>query len=124
MTDIYVSANSDGNLTNANLEAIAANACMIVPAPQHEKHIDVKTTEYLADAVSYFRHDDPNDLKEKILHLVNNPYEIEQLSRKLDTKKSLLCVLGRTHARRNANFRYNAVSRGLTNVWHFWDYWA
>ena len=87
LSDIYVSANSDGNLTNANLEAIAANACMIVPAPQHEKHIDVKTTEYLAGAVSYFRHDDPNDLKDKILHLVNNPYEIEQQSLRLATKK-------------------------------------
>lgn len=87
LSDIYVSTNSDGNLTNANLEAIAANACMIIPAPQHEKHIDVKTTEYLADAVSYFRHDDPNDLKDKILHLVNNPYEIERLSRKLATIK-------------------------------------
>ncbi len=87
LSDIYVSTNSDGNLTNANLEAIAANACMIVPAPQQEKHIDVRTTEYFADAVSYFRHDDPNDLKEKILHLVNNPYEIERLSRKLATKK-------------------------------------
>ena len=91
LSDIYVSTNIDGNLTNANLEAIAANACMIVPAPQHEKHIDVKTTEYLADAVSYFRHDDPNDLKEKILHLLNNPYEIEKLSRKLaKTKKSFM----------------------------------
>jgi glycosyltransferase involved in cell wall biosynthesis len=87
LSDIYVSTNSDGNLTNANLEAIAANACMIVPAPQHEKHIDVKTTEYLADAVSYFRHDDPNDLKDKILHLVNNPHEIEQQSRRLAMKK-------------------------------------
>ena len=91
LSDIYVSTNIDGNLTNANLEAIAANACMIVPAPQHEKHIDVKTTEYLSDAVSYFRHDDPNDLKEKILHLLNNPCEIEQLSRKLSTiKKSFM----------------------------------
>ena len=60
---------------------------MIVPAPQHEKYIDVKTTEYLADAVSYFRHDDANDLKEKILHLIDNPYEIEQLSRKIATAK-------------------------------------
>ena len=89
LSDIYVSTNSDGNLTNANLEAIAANACMIVPSPQHEKHIDVKTSEYLADAVSYFRHDDSNDLRDKILHLINNPYEIEQLSRKLATKKKL-----------------------------------
>ena len=87
LSDIYVSTNVDGNLTNANLEAIAANACMIVPAPQHENHIDVKTTEYLADTVSYFRHNDPNDLKDKILHLVNNPYEIKQLSRKLAKKK-------------------------------------
>ena len=91
LSDIYVSTNSDGNLTNANLEAIAANACMIVPAPQHEKHIDVKTTECLADAVSYFRHNDPNDLKDKILHLIKNPYEIERLSLKLaTTKKSFM----------------------------------
>ena len=74
LSDIYVSTNSDGNLTNANLEAIAANACMIVPAPQHEKHIDVKTTEYLADGILFY-YDDPNDLKDKILHLVNNPHE-------------------------------------------------
>ena len=60
---------------------------MIVPCATTQKHIDVKTTEYLADAVSYFRHDDPNDLKDKILHLINNPYEIERLSRKLATKK-------------------------------------
>ena len=104
LSDIYVSTNSDGNLTNANLEAIAANACMIVPAPQHEKYVDVKTTEYLADAVSYFKHDDPNDLKDKILHLVNNPQEIEQLSRKLDTKKSLFAFLGRTCAEKNCKF--------------------
>lgn len=91
LSDIYVSANIDGNLTNANLEAVAANACMIVPTPQHKKYIDVKTTEYFADAVLYFKQGDPNDLKEKILHLVNNPYEIDQLSIKLAaTKKSFM----------------------------------
>ena len=124
LSDIYVSTNSDGNLTNANLEAISANACMIVPAPQHEKNIDVKTTEYLADAVSYFRHDDPNDLKDKILHLINNPQEIKRLSRKLATKKKSLCVLGTNVCKKKSNFRYNTVSRGLINVWHFWSYWA
>ena len=87
LSDIYVSTNSDGNLTNANLEAISANACMIVPAPQHENYIDVKTTEYLNDAVNYFRHDDPNNLKDEILHLINNPCEIERLSLKLAKKK-------------------------------------
>ena len=37
LSDIYVSANSDGNLTNANLEAIAAGTCMIIPAPPTRK---------------------------------------------------------------------------------------
>lgn len=87
LSDIYVSANFDGNLTNANLEAISANACMIVPEPQHHKNIDVKTTEYLSDAVIYFRHDDPVDLSKKLLHLINTPREIKKFSNKMRAKK-------------------------------------
>ena len=89
LSDIYVSTNFDGNLTNANLEAIAANACMILPAPQPEKCIDVKTTEYLGDAVYYFKNDDPNDLKNKILELTEHPNEIKRLSTKLSIQKKL-----------------------------------
>ena len=84
-----MSTNFDGNLTNANLEAIAANACMILPAPQPEKCIDVKTTEYLGDAVYYFKNDDPNDLKNKILELTEHPNEIKRLSTKLSIQKKL-----------------------------------
>ena len=34
LCDIYVSMNHFGNLSNANLEAINANDCMIIPSPQ------------------------------------------------------------------------------------------
>ena len=41
--------------------------------------------------MSYFKHDDPDDLRDKILHLINNPYEIARLSSKLAmTKKSFM----------------------------------
>ena len=33
-SDIYVSANTDGNLINTNLEAISSSCCMIIPFPQ------------------------------------------------------------------------------------------
>ena len=87
ITDIYVSTNVDGNLTNANLEAISANSCMVIPKAQHEHFIDVKTSEYLSDCVLYFSVSDYEDLKDKILYLVNNPNEIKILSEKLAEKK-------------------------------------
>lgn len=87
ITDIYVSTNVDGNLTNANLEAISANSCMVIPKAQHEHFIDVKTSEYLSDCVLYFSVSDYEDLKDKILYLVNNPNEIKSLSEKLAEKK-------------------------------------
>ena len=87
VSDIYVSTNIDGNLTNANLEAISANACMIIPGAQHEKFIDVKTSEYLSDCVLYFRVGDSEDLKKKVLHLVNHPIEISRLTEKLHVRK-------------------------------------
>ena len=40
LCDIYVSMNHFGNLSNANLEAINANDCMIIPSPQKHDGID------------------------------------------------------------------------------------
>ena len=85
--DIYVSTNYDGNLTNANLEAISSNACMLIPAPQHKKLIDIKTFDYLADSVEYFDVDSHLDLKEKLLQLLQNPARRADLSSKLAKRK-------------------------------------
>lgn len=87
ISDIYVSTNKDGNLTNANLEAIASDACMIIPAPQFDKLIDVKTFEYLSKCVLFFECENSKDLKEKILNLVDNPNQRKILSERLAYRK-------------------------------------
>lgn len=46
-TDIYVSLNRLGNLSNANLEAISAGCCIIMPKSQHQNGIDLFTDELL-----------------------------------------------------------------------------
>lgn len=44
-TDIYVSLNRLGNLSNANLEAMRAGCCIVIPASQPDTCIDVVTDE-------------------------------------------------------------------------------
>lgn len=45
--DIYVSLNHLGNLSNANLECMAAGMCMIIPAARRTEDIDITTDELL-----------------------------------------------------------------------------
>ena len=70
-SDIYVSSNTDGNLINTNLEAISSNACMIIPQPQKNKKIDIKTYELLQNSVLYYKVNNSNDLADKIMFLLN-----------------------------------------------------
>ncbi len=49
-SDIYVSLNRLGQLSNANLEAMSMGACMIVPPPQPELGIDIATQEIIDDS--------------------------------------------------------------------------
>tara|TARA_Y100001936_G_scaffold1805_1_gene1681 strand:- start:942 stop:2168 length:1227 start_codon:yes stop_codon:yes gene_type:complete len=86
-SDIYVSANTDGNLINTNLEAISANACMIIPKPQYDRFIDIETFKLLADAVNYYEVNNIKDLKSKILFLLQNPNKINEYKRKLSSYK-------------------------------------
>jgi glycosyltransferase involved in cell wall biosynthesis len=51
-TDIYVSLNRYGNLSNANLEAMKAGQCMIVPAPQPATGIDIATERLVPPAAA------------------------------------------------------------------------
>jgi glycosyltransferase involved in cell wall biosynthesis len=48
-TDIYVSLNQMGNLSNANLEAMKAGCCMVFPASQPETGADLATDELFPD---------------------------------------------------------------------------
>ncbi len=86
-SDIYVSANKDGNLINTNLEAISSNACMIIPKPQHNKFIDIETHKLLKNAVTYYDVNNVNDLKEKILYFLRNPDKIIEFKNRISTSK-------------------------------------
>lgn len=86
-SDIYVSANTDGNLINTNLEAISSNACMVIPEPQREKFIDIETYKLLGNSVVYYKVNDLNDLKNKILSLLNNPRKIQYFKSKISDAK-------------------------------------
>ena len=86
-SDIYVSANTDGNLINTNLEAISSNACMVIPKPQYEKYIDIETYKLLGDAVVYYEVNNVNELRNKILYLLNNPNKIKYFKNKISSTK-------------------------------------
>lgn len=47
--DIYVSLNRLGNLSNANLEAMRAGCCMVIPSSQCDTSVDVITDELIPD---------------------------------------------------------------------------
>ncbi len=82
-SDIYVSLNRLGNLSNANLESMKAGTCMIIPEPQKELGIDLVTREIISEeAVLRIPH--PRDVKaltEAILYLSRNPIEREKRER-------------------------------------------
>ena len=84
-TDIYVSLNREGNLSNANLEAIASNCCMIIPESKKINGIDVFTDELLPrNAVLRIKNsDDIKGLVRLIYNLLLNEKKI------LETKKEL-----------------------------------
>ncbi len=87
-SDIYVSANTDGNLINTNLEAISSNCCMIIPFPQRKKFIDVKTYQLLRGSVLYYKVNNEGDLAKKILYLLNHPDNIGKFKNKIASIKS------------------------------------
>ena len=92
--DIYVSLNRMGNLSNANLEAMLAGCCMIVPAAQPETGADT-TTELLFPDDTALRVpgvDDPAAIASAILQLHANPDERRR--RGAATKAAADAVIG------------------------------
>lgn len=78
VSDIYVSTNYDGNLTNANLEAIANDQCMLIVDRSKHAYIDISTRKILGDSVLYFNaHPEGLYLRNELNKLLANPVDID-----------------------------------------------
>lgn len=69
--DIYVSLNNMGNLSNANLEALACGACIVLPSAQPEEGIDIDTNNIVPDdtALRFGPIGDMAKLADTLVHL-------------------------------------------------------
>lgn len=78
LADIYVSMNRHGNLSNANLEALSAGACVVIPTEDRQENIDISTAEILPSAVvpRYDRTNPAVSLAATLLQLTADPAAI------------------------------------------------
>jgi glycosyltransferase involved in cell wall biosynthesis len=76
--DIYVSTNMYGNLSNANLEALATGACLVMPTSDRALPIDTETDRLIPEevAVRYDRDHLPGSLAEALCRLLRSPDDI------------------------------------------------
>ncbi|MGD9922187.1 MAG: glycosyltransferase family 4 protein [Pseudorhodoplanes sp.] len=76
--DVYVSTNMYGNLSNANLEALAAGACLVFPTSDPLLPLDTVTDRLLppGTAARYARNELPASLADALCQLVRSPEEI------------------------------------------------
>lgn len=91
LSDIYISTNFDGNLTNANLEAIACDDCILIPKFAKNEYVDRQTFAWLGDSVCFYELDGPNSLKNKTKQLLKNDDEILMYKKRIsETKKTFI----------------------------------
>lgn len=91
--DIYVSINLHGNLSNANLEALAAGCALVLPSPDRSTPIDLSTERLIpADAaIRYDREDIVRSLTQTLLGLCADRAEVIRLrQRACETASDLL----------------------------------
>jgi glycosyltransferase involved in cell wall biosynthesis len=76
--DVYVSTNMYGNLSNANLEAVAAGACLVLPTSEPSLPLDTVTDRLIPPEVAarYDRNALPGSLADALCRLVQSPGEI------------------------------------------------
>lgn len=76
--DIYVSTNMYGNLSNANLEALAAGSCLVFPTSDPALPLDTATDELISvDVASRYDRDRlPESLADTLAGLLRSPDEI------------------------------------------------
>jgi glycosyltransferase involved in cell wall biosynthesis len=75
--DIYVSLNTVGNLSNANLEALTTGVCMILPQSDAVTGVDLDTDEVLPADVAYRfgKVEQTDKLADAIVHFHRHPEE-------------------------------------------------
>lgn len=85
--DAYVSTNMYGNLSNANLEALAAGACLVLPSSDPAVPLDTVTDKLIPEdvALRYDRARLPNSLAETLRRLLASPAEIAERRRRSAT---------------------------------------
>lgn len=83
-SDIYVSLNKQGNLSNANLEALADGLCIILPEKNEEMGIDIDTHTIITNEASlrFGKVGDTRSLANAILKLLKNKNEISKRKEK------------------------------------------
>jgi glycosyltransferase involved in cell wall biosynthesis len=76
--DVYVSTNMYGNLSNANLEAVAAGACLVLPTSEPSLPLDTVTDRLIPSGTAerYARNALPGSLADALCRLVQSPNEI------------------------------------------------
>ncbi len=77
-SDIYVSLNKLGNLSNTVLEAMAVGNCILMLGKDKETHTDESTERLVPDdvVIRINRQNIVNDLTNKLIDLINNPEKI------------------------------------------------
>jgi glycosyltransferase involved in cell wall biosynthesis len=90
--DIYVSTNMYGNLSNANLEALAAGACLLLPTSDPAVPLDTVTDKLIPGdvALRYDRHRMPQSLADTLHRLLASPAEISERRRRSAALAKLL----------------------------------
>jgi glycosyltransferase involved in cell wall biosynthesis len=85
-SDIYVSLNKLGNLSNTVLEAMAAGNCIVMLGKEKETHTDESTERLVPDdvVIRINRQDIVNDLTDKLIDLIDNPVKINMYSERME----------------------------------------
>ena len=87
ISEIYVSMNHLGNLSNSNLEAIQHNDCMVIPMPQPRVGIDVITNRLLDGAIVNVPIQNPVKLSNALITLISSKDKRDVLSQYINIKK-------------------------------------
>ena len=87
ISEIYVSMNHLGNLSNANLEAIQSNDCMVIPYNQPDTGIDVVTNKLLEGVVVNAPIEDPDKLSAVLRDLIYFKNKRLSLSESINIRK-------------------------------------
>jgi glycosyltransferase involved in cell wall biosynthesis len=93
-SDIYVSLNRLGNLSNANLEAMRAGCCMVIPASQPSTSVDVITDQLVpSDAICRVPSvDDVESLSGMLVFLSKHPEKRKAIGNRIQERSSEFLV--------------------------------